>query len=287
MLNEYANSPWQDMKHKGYVHVRKFLTDAELELLRNDWHERAKVIKGSKNDNHPIVDVPQGIIWRFHRKLKAVTEAVHAATGINADADAGGCAYYATAKGINFAWHQDYEPYFVYQQFMEYLNFYIPIVKPDPKRTNLCLISMDHLQAHLPERSAEYVGSGAKCFYIEGDQTRVCYDHGSLEYMLPVNFEEIKVTPELEAGDLLLLRGDVIHRTQDTDTERVSVAFRRTNSSAVISKEKLLAAYAVNREMMHKNWNLYEGLFECFNELKQDEVTARQFHSYVMKRAGV
>lgn len=281
------NSPWRDIKEKGYLHIRKFLTDAELLLLQNDWLERSKAIKGSTNGNYPVVDVPQGIVWRFHRKIKAVTDAVYSETGIKADADAGGCVYYSTARGVNFPWHQDHEPYFVYQQSIDYLNFYIPILKPEAKLTNICLISMDELQAQIPERFAEYVDSGAKRFDLGEKETSVYDDDNGTKYTLPVNFEDIKVTPELEPGDLLLFRGDVLHRTQDADTERVAVSFRRTSSTAVISKAKLQAAFAIKKEMMQKNWGVYGALFECFDDLKQDEITARQFHAHVMKRTGV
>jgi hypothetical protein len=283
---ENSNMPWQELKDKGYAHIKRFLTDAELLILRSDWSEKAEATKGSTNDNYPIVDVPQGIIWRFHRKLKGVTDAVYATTGINADADAGG-AYFSTVKGVNFSWHQDHESYFTYQQHRDYLNFYIPVVKPDAALTNLCLIPMDRLQAQIPEHFEKLLGAGAKRFYPEGSETRVYDDENGLEYTLPVSFEELKVTPEIGPGDLLLLRGDVIHRTQDTDTGRVAVSFRRTSSTAVISKANLQKGGLKKKEMMQKNGDLYQTMFECFNDLKQDEITARQFHTYVMNKVSV
>jgi ectoine hydroxylase-related dioxygenase (phytanoyl-CoA dioxygenase family) len=285
MLHEYANAPWQELKDKGYVHIKKFLTDAELLVLRDDWTERSKATKGSANGNYPIVDVTQRTIWRFHRKVKAVTDTVSAVTGINADADAGGSAYFATTKGVNFCWHQDHEPFFVYQQSIDYLNFYIPVLKPDIKRTNLCLIPMDSLQARLPEHFERLLGSGAKRYYPNGNETLVCDDEDGSEYTLPMNFEDFKVTPELEPGDLLLLRGDVIHRTEDTETERVAVSFRRTSSRAVINRAKILSGCSKKHEMMRNNWDLYKVVFECLDKLNQDEITAHQFHAYFMSES--
>jgi hypothetical protein len=286
MLNDYGNLHWQDIKYKGYLHVKGFLSGSEIQMLCDDWAKRSAAVKGSANGNYPLVDISQIIVWRLQRKINSVADAVYAATGINADANAGGDSYFATSKGVNFSWHQDHESYFIYQQHLEYLNFYIPVVKPDIKRTNLCLVPLDQLQSRIPEQFGDLVGAGARRYYPEGSVTRVCDDDDGAEFTLPVNFEELKVTPELEPGDLLLLRGDVIHRTQDTETQRVAVSFRRTSSTAVISRAKFETGCARKHEMMRANWGLYETMFGCLDELKLDEVTAGQFHSYVLKKAA-
>jgi hypothetical protein len=285
MLHEHKNSPWQEIRDKGYLHIRKFLTEPELQLLQNNWLERSKAAKGSANDNYPIVDIWQMIVWRFHRKIKNVTDAIYSETGIRADVDAG-AEYFATEKGVNFGWHQEHDPYFVYQQLFEYLNFYIPILKPDAKLTNLCLVPMDELQARLPGHFEKFVGLGAKRFHPDGNETLVCDEDDGSEYILPVNIEELKVTPELGPGDLLLFRGDVIHRTQDTETKRVAASFRRTSSTAIISRAKLQAGCLKKKMMMQKYWELYRSLFECFEELKQAEITALQFSLHLTKRAS-
>jgi hypothetical protein len=283
-LSEYKDLPWQDMKYKGYVHIKRFLTDVELQVLREDWLGRAAATEANPNENYPIVPVPAGIVWRFHRKIKAVTDAVNAAAGINADSDAGGI-YFATTKGINFGWHQDHESYFIYQQHHDYLNFYIPVIKPDAKLTNICVIPMDQLQARIPAFFANFVGSGAKTLFPGGGETRVYDDTAGLEYTLPINIEELKVTPEMEAGDLLLVRGDVLHRTQDTDTGRVAVSFRRTRSVAVIRKESLESGCIRKQEMIKNNPEIYRTVFDCFDEMGLGEITAQQLHSYFMKKA--
>jgi len=284
MLDASADGSWQDLRERGYVHIRKFLTEVELLVLQKDWADRAKEHGVSVSGNYPLFNIPQIIIWRFHRKLKVVTEAVCRATGVNADTDAGAI-YFSTTKGINLGWHQDHESYFMYQQHRDYLNFYIPIVKPNARLTNLCVIPMDRLRLRIPEHFGNFVGSGAKNFYPGGGETIVHDDENGSEYALPVNLEELKDTPELEPGDLLLLRGDVIHRTQDTETDRVAASFRRINSLAVIRKAKFQEGSPKKQDMMRKNGELYKPMFDCFSELGTDEVTVRQFHSYVIRKA--
>ena len=282
MLEELKDFPWEDIRSKGFLHVKGFIPESELSILRRDWSERA--IVGGENGNYPIIDISQTVVWRFYRKMKFVCAAVRAASGINADADAGGSSYFSTGKGIDFCWHQDPESYFIYQQHFDYLNFYIPVLKPNPNLTNLCVVPFDRLEACMPDLLHKIVGSGAKRFFPQGDETIVYDDDDGSQFILPVNFEKLMVVPELSPGDLLLLRGDIIHRTQDTLTERVAASFRWTSSSAVISKAKFEGGCAKKKDMMQKNWPLYESLLACLHELKQEQITAGQFHSYVMRK---
>ena len=284
MYPEFPDLPWGDLKDKGYLCARAFLSPDELQILQTDWGDRVGVAKGTSNGNYPIVDVPQAIIWRLHRKLKLASEAIYAATGIMADVDAGGCAYYSTSRGINFPWHQDHEPFFVYQQSLDYLLFWTPVIKPVTALSNMSVIPMDALQKRIPERFAEYHAGGAKRFSIKNGVTHVHDDVLDIEYDLPFSLDELQVTPELEAGDLLLIRGDVIHRTQDNDTDRVAVAFRRTRSSAQIRKSIMLSGTRVKQDMMDRNPNIYRTLLECFEKHDCEEITGEQFQSYYQRK---
>lgn len=277
---------WQDLEQKGYLHIKGFVSAPELEVLRKDWSVRAALAKGSMNENYPLVDISQMVVWRFHSKMKAVSDAVCEATGIRADVDAGGHSYFATSKGINFIWHQDAESYYIWQQHAQYLNFYIPVVKPAIAQTNLCVIPFDDLAARIPRDVGAVRGTGAKVFYPQDLATLVCDEESGEEFVLPTNLEDLRVTPLLEPGDLLLLRGDVIHRTQDAETERVAVSFRWTNSASRISKARFLSGCPRKQEYMRRNPTLYEVLLECLAELEQDEITAGQFISWYTSRAA-
>lgn len=101
MRNEGEEPKWQDIQHKGYLHIKGFVSARELEVLRKDWSARAGAARGSVNGNYPIVDISQTVVWRFHSKMKAVSEAISAATGICADVDAGGHAYFATQRELS------------------------------------------------------------------------------------------------------------------------------------------------------------------------------------------
>ena len=272
---------WGDLKTKGFLHVEQFLTTNELSLLHEDY--LAQTAKSPENGNYNLPPVSQQVILALARKIRKVSEAVLEATGINADMNLPGM-YFATERGIKFAWHQDYESYFSLQQHSDYLNFYIPIVKPDARRTNLCVVPFDLLLARTPEEGERIIGAGAQSFYPEGDCTRVTDDENGREYALPVNIESLQVTPHLSVGDLLLLRGDMIHRTQDTDTDRVAVSFRRTSSSAIIRKARTLSGCPAKQLVMSKNPTVYGEVLESFAEARKDEIPARQLFALTVAR---
>lgn len=282
MSNPITDLPWQSLASRGFLHVREFLTPPELAKLRNDYE--AQFARGAANGNYDVPLVSPLLTWRFEPKLQAVGAVVQAAAGICADMTVAGL-YFSTAKGISFAWHQDHESFFMYQQHADYLNFYIPVIKPEVAHTNLCVIPFDRLAAQVPERCyRRLAGSGAARLFPDGCETRVCDDEHGEEYTLPVNIEELKVTPEMAPGDLLLMRGDMIHRTQDTQTERVAVSFRRTRAASVINRARLLSGASAKREMMQKNGALFAPLLACFETLKQEEITAKQLAAYFHDR---
>jgi hypothetical protein len=49
------------------------------------------------------------------------------------------------------------------------------------------------------------------------------FDDSSPGFKLNIDLEAHKVVPELEVGDLLIMRADVIHRTHDAGSDRISV----------------------------------------------------------------
>jgi hypothetical protein len=284
MSYDIADARWQDLATKGFLQVRGFLGAGELARLQKDYG--FQVAKAIENANYDVPSASPLLTRRFEPQLQAASAAVRAATGIDADMTVCGL-YFAIEQGISFPWHQDHESFFLYQQHAHYLNFYVPIVKPDPKHSNLCLVPFDRLSAALA--AAEFqrlVGGGATRFFPEGGHTRVCDDERGEEFVLPIDIEGLKVTPELEPGDLLLMRGDMIHRTQDTHCARIAVSFRRTRSTATISRSRLVAGAAVKHEMMSKNAGLYEPLRKCLDSSGREEITAMQLAMYHQTQAA-
>src|SRR5262245_4649425 len=110
---------WLDLKSRGFLVIHNFLTETERELLLRDYESPRAV---AANSNYDLKLVGPDALARFEPRLQAVTAAVHSATGIEADLTTA-CLYFAIERGVNFAWHQDHESYFLFQEHYHHLNF--------------------------------------------------------------------------------------------------------------------------------------------------------------------
>jgi hypothetical protein len=208
---------------------------------------------------------------------------VKQATGIDADMNVG--ATYFAAQSRAFGWHQDHVAYYFLQEHRHHLHFYIPFIKPDPAVTNLCLIPFDALQAGAPVACERLTGTGACRFAINDGVTTVWDDEQACEFSIEFDIEEIAVAPELQRGDLLLMRGDTIHRTQDTKTQRVAISLGRQNSRAPVSRSRMLSGGARKKEMMHRDALLFQLALRCFAESGVEEMPAGRLVEYVRTHA--
>jgi len=167
------------------------------------------------------------------------------------------------SDGVLFPWHQDHEPYYMNELNYNYLNFYIMLQKENPTQSNLALVPFDHLPANIRQlverRGGTQYGSGEN---IKERIKALGPFHPSLEIMdkydfvmrdsmtgrvspLAVNFETVKVVPNLDVGDLLIMRGDMIHRTADNLCERLALSLRCVKrDESVISINKVMALTA-------------------------------------------
>jgi hypothetical protein len=85
-------------------------------------------------------------------------------------------------------------------------------------------------------------------------------------FKVSVNIENIKETPQLHAGDLLLIRGGVIHRTQDNLTNRIAVSIRCTDSSKPISKHAMLSGCEYKQNIIKSNQYTYDTMISRFGD---------------------
>jgi hypothetical protein len=272
------NVSWTDLLEKGYVVIRDFLSAEERILLLNDY--KAQRSKDSSNANYNVASVSDDILEALEPKFREISETVAALTDIQVDMTTHG-SYFATEKGVDFAWHQDHESFFMFQDHYNYLNFYIPFVKVDPKNSNLCVVPFDVLAVRAPDQFNRMVAGGAKRFVTSGSTTKVNCDESGAEYEMPVNLEDIAETPELNAGDLLLIRGDVIHRTQNTLCQRVSASFRRQYSKSMVQRGRLVGGSDAKKKMIEGNRLPYEMALACFGRHGVEELSIGEIQSYL------
>jgi hypothetical protein len=187
--------------------------------------------------------------------------------------------YFSTGKsegGVNFPWHQDHESFFQLQNHYEYLNFYIPIKKPHTDKTNLSVVPFDVLEREDAELFRRMVKCGATHFNRLASVRFVNFDDGGDVHTVRGEMDRMAYTPMLAAGDLLLLRGDMIHRTQDTETERIAISFRASSAQTIVRRSRLAYGGLVKANMMAKNPEPYLQMFKAFDQAGRDEMPAHE-----------
>ncbi|MCC7416392.1 MAG: hypothetical protein IT176_04560 [Acidobacteria bacterium] len=268
------NVDFADLETRGFVLVRAFLSDAELREYRIDF-DRQPV--DAANRNYRMVPASVEANARIRIRVEEVLERVREQTGLRPDAPQA-ASYFATGAkgGVRFSWHQDHESFFELQNHYDYLNFYIPIVKPLREKSNLCIVPFDVLERDSPATYRRVARGGAARFVrMGGLQLIVCDDAGTVHRMRG-DLEHLAHTPMLDAGDLLLLRGDMIHRTQDADTDRVALSYRVYRAQSPISRRRLAAGGLMKAIMMANNSERYERMFKAFDLAGRTEIGAAE-----------
>jgi len=93
-------------------------------------------------------------------------------------------------------------------------------------------------------------------------------------YLVDFDLDALAVTPSLSAGDLLLMRGDLIHKTQDADTQRVSTSIRVTYSKKTITRERLGPRDPTAKDPLAK---VVLSMHQRLDALGRDEMTIEEF----------
>lgn len=140
-------------------------------------------------------------------------------------------------------WHLDHFSYYLHEDHANWLICYMPILKPSSDLANLALIPYDVLLALDPTLADRVRGRGAMRFRcveadtfdwfalrFPGQEIAVGdwfaiddYDDATMGWKIEINLEQHKVVPKLNARDLLIMRADVIHRTNDAGSDRISI----------------------------------------------------------------
>lgn len=275
----------EDLDSAGYVVMRSFLNDAEIARFEAD-HAAAAL---RPDTSYEVRQVSAAARSSIDDKLAATARAVAHASSVRVDVVSSGVfgsAYFTTEGDVGAAWHQDTVSYFAYQNHHDYLNFYIPIIKPVREKSNLRVIPFDAFAARSPELSSRIRGRGATRFVVK-DGATIVHDNnaGGTHGVLPYALDELAVTPQLDRGDLLLLRGDVIHRTEDTQTRRVAVSIRMMNRQTRVRRAELVRGGFLKAAVMTSGRRDFKQLFDCFDAAGKDELTIGELTELEAHRA--
>jgi hypothetical protein len=259
--------PWKDLETKGFIHVSGFLSAADVAACRDDY-TRQPVDENNKNN---AVSVASELATStLQPAIEDLMARVRTNTAIRVDANLGSY-YFATTRGV-FPWHQDHESWFTMQNHWDYLNLFIPIVKPRRDKSNLCIVPFDVLERESPKPFRRLVRSGAMLAYDLPDRQLLFQSDSGVAHVTRVPLERLAFIPQLEGGDMLIMRGDILHRTQDGDTERVALSIRLGDSQTIVRRSRLADGGLTKMRTMAQNLQQYEPIFRAFDRAKRDEL---------------
>lgn len=269
---------FEDLETKGFLTLPSFLDGDEIQFLLDDFKSQ----EATDNANYSLVEVRDSVIQKLKGKLSDALAKVAESTQIKVDISAVHMGLYFESEKINFGWHQDHESYYALQNHYDYLNFYIPIQKPLKAKGNLQVVPWDVLKKACPDAYKKLVRSGANNTCVVNGKTIFTEDQG-LTADPAIDMNEIAYTPELEAGDLLLFRGDMIHQTQDVETDRISFSIRFTNPKTIVNRKELLIGGPRKTYMMINNWSYFGPIIKAFQVTGLDSMSWEQLQEEVKK----
>ena len=225
-----------DLTTRGFLLVKNFLTNDEIQQRLQDYQV-------AYSDKENSISVKKYVLLKsgihsLEPTIIKVVEKINQLTDIQIDLIGPTGRYFDTSLS-EIGWHQDHEPYYNWQTGYHQVNFWMPLVKPDAKLSGLKVVPMDVLQAKIGNLfNQRILDQGAKRFIPDGDITHVIDDEQGDTFDLPVNIDTIAETPVIEAGDALLVRGDVIHATQDNLNQRITLSVRTVDGSRFVDRQR-------------------------------------------------
>ena len=139
-------------------------------------------------------------------------------------------------------WHIDHYTYYFHKDHKNYLICYLPILKPNKNHSNVALIPYYILKKNDFNTFNKIKHRGAVRFRKVEKDTKPWFDlrfkkntevgnwYALDDYLDHVNgwkvnfdLEKNKVVPKLDLYDLLVMRADVIHKTNDALTDRIAI----------------------------------------------------------------
>jgi hypothetical protein len=270
---------FNDLMTRGFVVIKNFLDSTDIQDLQNEYDFKKNLILN--NNRYHWSDLTPAIknkIYSVARKI-VPTHVICMSMFFN-------------NKKINFGWHQDHEIQYLWQSTQE-LNFWIPIIKQHPTQDGISLIDFEELKSHLSLEIYTQLLNGTAGGFKLLDNEHTLWHNESIwrdevdqqKTVLPINFDQIAVTPEISPGDVLLLRGNVIHRTQEPITERTAVSVRCFPKNYVLSKEKFCSGPPIKQKYL-KNLQYFSLPFN--QRFDQDPyVTIEDMLDYLKKYSSI
>jgi len=269
---------FKSLKEDGFIVLKNIITSDELKILKQDYNDAKSLPSAASNKNYHIINANK---HSLETKIKNILNEISNSISMTLDIVSTTGVYFDNNL-VTLEWHQDYEAFFRWQNAINSLNFWIPIIKPNAKEDGIMILPHGALREKFPNETKKYiVGKGAQQFYnISQTKTIVVDDNTDNKIEIEGNLFETIVVPEIEEGDILIMRGDCIHRTDKNINGRVSLSIRCLNSTDIVDKNKFLSGGETKKRFIKNNPNGYRRFFKKFEqEPNRDTFTVAEIQS--------
>jgi hypothetical protein len=262
---------FKELETNGYILLKNAFNSIELETLKQDYFNvkaNSKKPDSSIKTAHKIYNTVSAPEHSLESKLLIILEKIRQDTNIKTDLVDTTSLYFDT-NVLSYGWHQDHESYFQWQDMYNHLNFWIPLEKLNAEDDGWEVIGFNTLNEVFPEIAKNFVlHKGAQLFnpiFAKGFRTRIINNDTATDHLLTENIFSCATKINIEVGDILIMRGDLIHRSQSIKHHRVSLSIRCNYSKGLVSKDKFLAGGNKKKIYMIGNPESYKKHFTKFN----------------------
>ena len=270
-----------DLTTCGFLVVKNFLDYTDIDRLLNDYQFRRKNADATVHLKEHTLS--KSGPHRLEDKIIPLIDLISAETDIKIDLLGPNGMYFDTVSA-NLPWHQDHESYYTWQTGYHQVNFWIPLVKPDAKMSGLKVVPMDTLKLRIGSLFGQRIlDQGAKRFIPDGDITHVIDDEQGDTFDLPVNIDTIAEILDMNPGDMLVTRGDVVHATQDCTTQRVALSIKAVDGNHYIQKQQFINQCEVKKNALNGNFYGIKKISDRFNAGEEQILIHDMYNGRIQK----
>ena len=222
-----AKADWEQLQLDGFTVIRGFCSAEEVKEMKGLY----EAMPSNENKNYAAknAEFPPVVMQRFRELLPYIRS--HADIPVDQVWEAQVYATKQSAQDNKFDWHVDQGTYSICGTHFAMLNLYLAVHKTVPDKSNLSVLPWRAFEKANPAFAKRMKDKGSFCWLAgemgnpERPDPSVLYMHDqrSMSHAeLGPDPNSIAHTPHLNAGDLLILKQDLPHKTQDNETARIA-----------------------------------------------------------------
>jgi hypothetical protein len=241
--SDVIRSAVDELRCNGFTVIKGLVATGEMPLDLVEFLKNAPVLLDGTIWPVPRTQSTAALQHRVSQTIAAIVPSL----GLSVHPSTTGGAFRVEPGRTGLNWHQDHYSYYATHNHEDYLIGYIPLVKADASASNVAFLPYGVLKQYDPTAYVKLKGRGAvtvvhiksetdlKRFRRSAQKPETLkvgdwlvfdnYSWGRSAFRLGLDIEQHRVVPQLEVGDLLLARADVLHRTEDCKVFRIALRF--------------------------------------------------------------